>query len=253
MKSQHSMTHRLAFFLALLYLHVWNPVSAQIDTPSGKRFELSPDCSNSGSFTLASFMRQGNSLAQATTFFEWKDKNVLLLAVDHELTPRNTMFNGSFIDFEVKDPKIIPVDFIFSSYYPLVGTRFIERDEHQAQKSNYKLPIPDLLANCAPKEVVLRSDVADEIIRCEFGDLGLFYRMPAESFFFGYPLRSFVVVLKEGTHQWYTGFVRGELDNGRLSHPTSLVEFKELLPRIPRKAIASRFYLVPLVLRGRNY
>ncbi len=50
--------------------------------------------------------------------------------------------------------------------------------------------------------------------------------MPAESHFFGYPLRSFVAVRKDGTHQWYTAFVRLETEIGRLSHPKSLGEFK---------------------------
>ncbi len=141
-KSFYAMNGRLELSLALIFLCVGTPASAQVHSLPGTRFELSPDSSNSGSFTLASFVRRGNSLEQATTFLDWKDNQVLLLTADNELAPSSIMHNGLLINFKAKDPKITPVDFLFSSYNPLLERGILKEMSTRIKNQTIKFPFP---------------------------------------------------------------------------------------------------------------
>ncbi len=93
------------------------------------------------------------------------------------------MHNGSLINFEAKNQAVTPVNFSFNVVNTLIAPRYEERKEHVDEKSIYKLTIPDILANCARKQAALRTNVMDETIHCEIGDIVLCYACrPSQSF-----------------------------------------------------------------------
>ncbi|WP_345321524.1 hypothetical protein [Novipirellula rosea] len=85
--------------------------------------------------------------------------------------------------------------------------------------TDYSLPLPKVIAGSTNSQSTLDRSLMREVIICDAGGFIITNRMPAESKFFGYPVRSCLAYQNRGARQWYTNINGSGVMYARVQHP----------------------------------
>ncbi|WP_345683464.1 hypothetical protein [Novipirellula caenicola] len=154
-----------------------------------------------------------------TTFVDWINDDAFVLSVDKNQNPKSCVAFGHATDMNNPAMAAIPVAFEFKRQDVIVGHWYWAKKGRPEEITDYSLPLPKVITGSTNAQSKLDRSLMRELIICDAGGLVITNRMPAESNFFGYPVRSCLALKNHVAFQWYTNINGSGVQYARVQHP----------------------------------
>ena len=193
--------------------------SAQDMEPFAQMSSLSPDTTRSGGYTVATLTNNGGEVDLHTTFVDWVEDDVFVLSVNKNQQPKSCVAFGIAADMNNPERAPFPVAFMFEAHDIIVAHVYWAKRGRPEEITDYSLPLARVVDRNTKAQSRLDRSLMLELIACDAGGFIITNRMPAESRFFGYPVRSCLAFQKHGARQWYTHINGSGVKYARVQHP----------------------------------
>lgn len=193
--------------------------SAQDTKPFAQMSSLSPDTTRSGGYTVATLTNIGGDVDMHTTFVDWIEDDVFVLSVNKTQQPKSCVAFGIATDMNKPERAPLPVAFMFEAHDVIVAHVYWAKKGRPEEITDYSLPLARVIEGNTRAQSRLDRSLMLELIACDAGGFVITNRMPAESKFFGYPVRSCLAFQNHGARQWYTNINGSGVKYARVQHP----------------------------------
>jgi len=180
---------------------------------------LSPRSTRSGGYHVSLLINKGNKTELGTIVVDWLNDEVFSLSFDSGQLPRSCIVSDEVLNFEEPGSGPVPIVFDLKVLDTVVFPRYFSKKGGAEEESDYSLPLPAVIEGSAKAKTTLDRTYVQELIVCESGGFFVSYRMPVESRFFAYPVRSCFVYENKGARQWYTNINGSGVSFARVQHP----------------------------------